>query len=264
MLVDVLDGRLSGRDEGAGPPVLLLHGGALDHRMWDDQTPALSSDFRVIAPDFRGHGASSTPRSPFRHCDDIAQLVRVLGLGPVAAVGLSMGATTALDLALEYPELVSRVVVVGAGTSEPEFHDPWLLGVLETQAKAAAAGDVTGWIEGALAFAAGPSRQLSEVDADVVRRLREMIETTLATHVATGVPVLPTAPTRTWERLVDVPIPVLCLGGELDSSDHLAMGRRVAETAPNGSWDVVPGTAHYPNMERPAQFTALLQDFLSA
>ena len=50
----------------------------------------------------------------------------------------------------------------------------------------------------------------------------------------------------------------------VDSSDHLAMGRRVAETAPNGSWDVVPGTAHYPNMERPAQFTALLQAFLSA
>ena len=264
MLVDVPDGHVSCRDEGAGPPVLLLHGGALDHRMWDDQAAALSATFRVVAPDCRGHGASSTPRSSFRHCDDIAQLVRTLGLGPVAVVGLSMGATTALDLALEYPELVSRVVVVGAGTSEPHFHDSWLLGVLETQAKAARAGDVAGWIEAALAFAAGPSRQLSEVDADVVRRLREMIVATLTTHVASGVPLLPTAPRRTWERLVDVQIPVLCLGGELDSSDHLAMARRVAETVPNGSWDVVPGTAHYPNMECPAPFTARLRAFLSA
>jgi pimeloyl-ACP methyl ester carboxylesterase len=175
-----------------------------------------------------------------------------------------MGGTTALDLALEQPQLVARVVVVGAGTSEPEFHDPWLLGVLERQATAARAGDVTGWIEAALAFAAGPSRQLSEVDAHVVRRLREMIETTLAMHVTSGVSVLPTAPTRTWERLVDVRIPVLCIGGELDSTDHLAMGRRVADIVPGGSWEVIPGAAHYPNMERPAPFTTLLRTFLGA
>lgn len=264
MLVDVNGDHLFCRDQGSGPPVLLLHGGALDHRMWDDQTAALAHTFRVIAPDFRGHGASSTPQSSFRHCDDIAEFVRALGLGPVAVVGLSMGGATALDLALEQPQLVSRVVVIGAGTSEPEFHDPWLLGVLETQAKAARAGDIAGWIEAALAFAAGPSRQLSEVDADVVGRLREMIETTLSVHVTSGMPVLPTAPTRTWERLVDVRIPVLCVGGELDSSDHLTMGRRVAETVPDGSWQVVPGAAHYPNMERHVLFTTLLRTFLEA
>jgi pimeloyl-ACP methyl ester carboxylesterase len=48
MLVDVDGGQLFCLDQGAGPPVLLLHGGALDHRMWDDQTAALADTFRVI------------------------------------------------------------------------------------------------------------------------------------------------------------------------------------------------------------------------
>jgi pimeloyl-ACP methyl ester carboxylesterase len=263
MLVTISRGHLFCRDEGAGPPLLLLHGGALDHRMWQDQTGALADSFRVIAPDFRGHGASSTPERPFRHCDDIAELIQALRLGPSAVVGLSMGGTTALDLALEYPDLVSRVVVVGAGTSEPEFHDPWLLGVLAAQARAAEAGDVGGWVEAALAFAAGPHRQLDEVDPVVVRRLREMIEHTLAAHVASRMPVLPTSPGRTWQRLPTLPNPVSCIGGELDSTDHLTMGRRVARSAPHGSWHPLAGAAHYPNLEQPEQFTTLLRAILA-
>jgi pimeloyl-ACP methyl ester carboxylesterase len=264
MLVDVSDGKLSYREEGSGPPLLLLHGGALDHRMWDDQTEALADAFRVVAPDFRGHGASSTPQRPFRHCDDVAELITALRLGAVAVAGLSMGGTTALDLALEYPDLVSRVVVVGAGTSEAEFRDPWALGILGAQAKAAESGDVAAWVDAALAFAAGPHRHLDDVDPVVVRRLRDMIEHTLATHVASAMPVLPTAPRRTWERLPALTIPVCCIGGDLDSSDHLEMGRRVAREAAQGSWHELPGAAHYPNMEQPEQFTALLRTLLAA
>jgi pimeloyl-ACP methyl ester carboxylesterase len=174
-----------------------------------------------------------------------------------------MGGTTALDLALEHPDLVSRVVVVGAGTSEPQFHDPWLLGVLAAQTRAAVAGDVASWVEAALAFAAGPHRRLSEIDPVVVRRLREMMEHTLATHVASTMPVLPTWPGRTWQRLPTLQVPVACIGGDLDSSDHLAMGRRVADSAPRGSWHPFPGAAHYPNLEQPEVFTALLRTILA-
>jgi pimeloyl-ACP methyl ester carboxylesterase len=53
------------------------------------------------------------------------------------------------------------------------------------------------------------------------------------------------------------------MGGELDSSDHLAMGRRVAYTVPDASWHFAPGSAHYPRMERPAPFTALLRTFMA-
>ena len=70
--LDTGDGRLAYHDAGTGDPVILLHGGLLDHRMWDEQIPVLESRYRVVAPDARGHGASANASRPFRHADDIA------------------------------------------------------------------------------------------------------------------------------------------------------------------------------------------------
>ena len=56
-------------------PLVLLHGGAVDHRMWRPQLDAFP-ERRVVAVDARGHGRSSTPSSPFRHCDDVIEVLR--------------------------------------------------------------------------------------------------------------------------------------------------------------------------------------------
>ncbi len=65
--LELPDGHLAYREAGSGPPLVFLHGGALDHRMWDRQIEPLSRGHRVTALDARGHGASSTPTAPFRH-----------------------------------------------------------------------------------------------------------------------------------------------------------------------------------------------------
>lgn len=73
--LDIPGGWLNYEDDGSGEPVVLLHGGGLDLRMWDRQLqPLVDAGYRVAHVDARGHGASSTPISPFRHCDDIAAL----------------------------------------------------------------------------------------------------------------------------------------------------------------------------------------------
>ena len=87
MTVPVDNGHLRYREAGGGPPVVLLHGGALDLRSWDDQLGPLSADHRVITPDARGHGGSSSATAPYRHCDDLAALLRALDTGPVTLVG---------------------------------------------------------------------------------------------------------------------------------------------------------------------------------
>jgi pimeloyl-ACP methyl ester carboxylesterase len=268
-LIDVADGALAVRDTGSGHPVVLLHGGGLDHRMWEPQIAGLARTHRVLAPDARGHGRSSTPFTPFRHCDDLAELLTRLDLGPATLVGTSMGAATAVDTALEHPPLVHAVVVSGAGTGEPAFHDPWARDVLATWARTQQAWDAAGFVEAFLLFVAGPHRRLDEVDPAVVAACRTMVTETVERHQrpdpATGRPAaaLPVPVTRTWERLPGLTVPFLAIGGALDAPDHLAMARRAAELVPGGEAVTVPGAAHYPNLERPGEFDAALRRFLA-
>lgn len=257
------DGRLVYRDTGDGPLLVLLHGGFLDHGMWDDQVPDLARGHRVIVPDARGHGGSSNASRPFRHTDDLAALLRHLDAGPAVLAGVSMGGATAVDTALEHPGLVRALVVSGAGTSEPEFHDSWSRQVLAEQARSLAAGDVAGWTDAFMLFAAGPHRTLGDVDGVVVRRLRTMAEGTLAKHAADEPDwLVPVA--DTWARVAEVDVPVLAVSGGIDSDDHLAMAQRLARTVVDGHEATVEGTAHYPNMERPDAFGEILGDFLAA
>jgi pimeloyl-ACP methyl ester carboxylesterase len=255
------DGRLAYLDTGAGHPLVLLHGGFLDHHMWDDQIPALAPLYRVIAPDARGHGASANASRPFRHADDLATLLRHLDTGPAVLAGVSMGASIAVDTALEHPDLVRALVVSGAGTSEPEFADPWTRNVLGSQVSAMAAGDLDGAIDAFALFAAGPHRNHDDVAPEVVRRIREMARRTMAKHTA-GEPDWRIPVPDTWKRAATITVPLLAINGGLDSPDHIAMAGRLARTVARGNATTITGTAHYPNMERPGAFCQTLTRFL--
>src|SRR5262245_21991865 len=99
------------RRYGAGRPVLLIHGSTLDHRMWAPQL-ALADRFELIAYDMRGFGRSPAPAGPFTHHGDAAALLDELGLSNVIAIGHSIGAHTALELALARPDRVTGFVSV--------------------------------------------------------------------------------------------------------------------------------------------------------
>jgi len=248
-------------DEGAGPPVVLLHAGYVDHHMWDDQIPDLARTHRVIAPDARGHGRSANAARPFRFTDDLAALLRHLDTGPATLVGVSMGGGIAVDTALEHPELVRALVVSGAGTSEPYFTDPWNVRAIAAWTTAAAAGDLDAAVEAFTAAASGPHRALGDLDPAVVARLRAMTRGTMAKHTV-GEPdhVIPVR--DTWSRAAGIDVPVLAVNGALDSSDHLGMAERLARTVGNGRAVTIDGAAHYPNLERPKEFAEILDAFL--
>lgn len=152
--------------------------------MWDDQIPRFASRYRVIAPDARGHGRSANATEPYRLADDLAALLRHLDTEPAVLAGVSMGASIAVDTALEHPDLVAAVVVSGAGTGEPYFTDPWTTRALATWHAAMAAGDLEGSVEGFMLFAAGPHRTLDDLDPGVAGRLRRMARATMSKHTA--------------------------------------------------------------------------------
>lgn len=250
-------------DIGTGDPLVLLHGGFLDHRMWDDQLRVFAERHRVIAPDARGHGRSPNATGPFRLTDDVAELLDGLGTGPAVLAGVSMGASTAVETALEHPSLVRAVVITGAGTGEPYFEDPWTLQALTAWHAAMAAGDLDGSVETFLRLGAGPYQGLDDVDPEVVRRLREMATGTMSKHSAGEAEWL--VPVKGgWERVAEIAVPVLAVHGALDSPDHVAMAGRVVRTAPDARAVTIDGASHYPNLERPDAYNAALMEFLAA
>jgi pimeloyl-ACP methyl ester carboxylesterase len=249
-------------EAGSGPAVVLLHSGGVDLRMWDDQMTALAAAHRVIRPDARGHGRSATPTEPFRQCDDIAELLDHLGVRQATLVGVSMGAGAAVDTALEHPALVAGLVVCGAGTNEPVFHDPWILEQQHRMAEAAARFDAPEWIETYLrVLVVGPHRRPDQVDPAVLARCREMVTDTVTRHVRPEA-VAPTPVPGSWDRLGEIRVPALAIHGDLDVSDHIDMARRFAAAVPHAAAVEIRGTAHLPMMEDPATFNRVVLDFL--
>lgn len=253
---------------GAGAtPLVLLHGGAVDHRMWAAQLSSFD-ERHVIAPDARGHGDSSDANAPYRLADDVVALLDALDIESAVLVGVSMGGGTAVDVALEHPGRVAALVVSGTGTSEPVFTDPWCLDTFARWKSAEQQGDLEAWIDAFMAFTAGPGRVREDVEATVWELVEAMARDTVAGHLrvdAQGVPIPPeppTAVTETWERLPTLSIPVLAACGAQDGADHLRMGKRLASEVQNGAFVTTPG-AHYPNLEDPATFDAAVRDFLA-
>src|ERR687889_847576 len=117
-------------EEGAGPPLVLLHPGGADSRAFGANVPGLAERFRVFRPDRRGHGRTPDVAGPITYdlmaADTIAFLEQVVG-GPAFLVGHSDGAPVGLLAALGRPDLVPRLVFASGVFS----HDGWAPGVID-------------------------------------------------------------------------------------------------------------------------------------
>lgn len=112
----------TGNTDGDKPPLVLCHGFSDCHVAWTRTVQALEDNFDILIVDARGHGYSDKPESGYRstdHAADIAGLIDALDLGQPALIGHSMGAATVAQLAADYPQLVSRIVL-----EDPPWREP--------------------------------------------------------------------------------------------------------------------------------------------
>ena len=110
---EVNDTRLYYEVSGSGHPLVLIHGLALDTRMWDDQFQAFSEYYRVIRFDLRGFGNSTLPTGDqYAYFDDLFALLNYLDISQAHILGLSLGGSVAVDFALAYPEATSSLILV--------------------------------------------------------------------------------------------------------------------------------------------------------
>jgi N-formylmaleamate deformylase len=99
------------RTGGSKPPLVLAHGFSDNGLCWTPVAQALESDYDVIMVDARGHGLSAAPKSGYSHAEDLAGVIRALGLNKPGVMGHSMGAMTAGLLAMYHPDLVSYIIL---------------------------------------------------------------------------------------------------------------------------------------------------------
>ncbi len=102
---------------GSGPGVVLLHAGVTDRRGWAPLLPVLRPDHRVVAFDARGFGESSYEPEPFSRATDAVAVMDAADLGPAVLIGNSMGGKTAIDVAIDHPDRVTALVLIGAPIS---------------------------------------------------------------------------------------------------------------------------------------------------
>ena len=115
-------------DIGQGEVLVLLHGLGSTIKDWDFQTPVLSEKFRLIIPDFRGHGESGINNDDFGVgflTEDIFELLQKLEIDKASFVGFSMGGAVAFQMAVSHTDIVDKLIIVNSG---PDFDNMGKIG----------------------------------------------------------------------------------------------------------------------------------------
>ncbi|AVT29275.1 alpha/beta hydrolase [Plantactinospora sp. BC1] len=240
---------------GNGPAVLLLHSSVCDRRMWDPQWPTLlDAGYQVIRCDFRGFGETPVPDRPYAEAQDVHDLLDSLRVDRVALVGASFGGRVGLEVAARWPDRVTRLALLCAGmpghVPGPELRD---FGRQEDELLEA--GDVAGAVELNVRTWLGP-----EADEATRNRVREMQRHAFEVQLAATEEVPPLDLGE--PDLGKITAPCLALSGRYDLPDFRQIAARLPTLLPDARHLELPWAGHLPSLERPAETTALILDFL--
>jgi 3-oxoadipate enol-lactonase len=248
---------------GEGPPVLLIHEGICDSRMWGPQWRTFPRLHRTVRCDLRGFGRTPLPRGNYSHARDVVALLDRLAPGATSLVGVSLGGRVALEVALARPDLVERLVLVGTALPGHAWSET-VRRYGEEEDAAVARGDLDAAVEANLRmWVDGPNRRPDDVDATVRRFVGEMQRRALELQV----PVLDEAEEELLvpelaTRYAEVRVPTLVVVGSEDVSDMHAMADELASGIGSARKVTIARTAHVPSLERPNEFDELVLPFL--
>jgi pimeloyl-ACP methyl ester carboxylesterase len=262
---DVNGTRLYYEVAGTGHPLVLVHAGIADHTMWDDQFHVFAQCYRVVRYDARGFGQTPIPPGPFSFSNDLHTLLQHLNIDHAVLVGVSMGGSTVVDFALEYPEMVDALILVGSGVGGSDIttgaEDEWeAIEALDKQGQRPQAIakaiqlDMRLWVD-------GPNRSSDKVDPTFRQRAQDMVTGRYSKIDHKGVlqPLDPPAITR----LSEINVPTLIIVGDEDVPAIQQLADRLAMEISNAQKVVMHNTTHLPNMEQPNAFNRIVWQFLN-
>lgn len=234
---------------GDGAPLVLLHPGVGDSRIWEPVLAPLTARYRVIRYDARGFGQSPAPAVKFSLLRDLIAVLDHFGVARAALVGCSQGGGSALGLALAQPERVSALVLLCPGipgfpmTNEEEAA---MIGAGQAAAieadyqRAQAAGDVD-----ALAAVV---RRIWGAGGDTPAVI-EQTRSAARASIAAGDLKLEDPPV--FGRLGEIAVPASLLVGDTDYPPLVEADRQAAARIPGCEFLFVPGLDHFPPLREP-------------
>ncbi len=242
--------------KGNGKPVVLIHGGQMDRRMWDAQFDVFARHYRVIRYDIRGFGKSSTPAKPFSNHEDLHLLLRHLQVKKASLVGLSLGAALAVDFALARPDEVESLLLVCPGLSGFPFEDK----ANDLHAVIEAAQDEN-FDKAAKLWLANPYMSVAMENAALRDRLRQLARDNAHCWLNNPLLVRRSRPSAA-ERLREIRAPTLIIGGERDVSDIHKIVAKLASEITGARKQSVDDAGHLVPMEKAQEFNRLALDFI--
>lgn len=255
--------RLAARQLGEGLPVVFLHAGVCDKRMWQEQMLAVAEEgWHAIAYDRRGYGETEAPDEPFDHVDDLEAVLAALDIHAAVFVGCSMGGGLAADFALRHPGRVIGLVLIGTSITGA----PWTATQAEQMLEAA---EEDAWERGdrdmlnrvqAHQWLDGPRAQSGRVGGAVRELFLDMNANALGKPELTLEEQRPAA----WPRVGEIGAPTLLLVGDEDFTALIDRHEHLSEEMPNAFAAVLEGVAHIPSIERPELVNSMLLEFLDA
>ncbi len=250
-------------DQGEGRPVLLLHGHTLDHRVFETLASKVeAAGMRPLRPDLRGHGRSTRPPRGYHwvdHCGDVEAVLDAAEVDRAAIIGFSLGGGIALELAMERPDRVGKLVLMSPVMPDRAFEPAFMANLKEVAIVARAEGIRAAmegpWMRSPL-FAvslekAGVREAVSEIvrdfpGAEYLAEARDHIE-------------------RDWtvpERLGEVSAETLVLVGELEMPGFMAFSQEAAEGIPGAKLEIIPGAGHLLPLEAGEEVARLILEHL--
>ena len=244
---------------GSGSAVLLVNGLSSPSSVWFRLAPLLAVSHRVIVFDNLGTGRSSTPDEPWTVADMAeagAAVLEAAGESSSAVLGISLGGMIAQELALNHPELVTRLILV---STHPGFArvdtDPAVTAALSDSSELPP--DQRTELLLSFTYAAATPKEKWLEDAAVRAELPTSPEGYRGQLAAVNA----------WERLDDLPqisTPTLVLHGDEDRMVRVASGRMVADAIPESQMTIVPGAGHQLFTDKPEEGAKIVLDFLES
>ena len=254
---------LAGVETGEGLPVVFLHAGVCDKRMWAAQMAAVAeAGWHAIAYDRRGYGESDSADEKFSHIEDLEALLEEFGIHAAVLVGCSLGGGIAVDFALRHPGRVIGLVLIGTSVTGA----PWsateaeaLIEAAEEDAFERGDRDMLNKVQ-AHEWLDGPRAQSGRVGGAVRALFLDMNGLALNKPDLAG----EVQPPQAWHRVAEIAAPSLLLVGDQDFTALIDRHEHLSEEMPNAFAAVLENVAHIPSIERPDLVNSMLLQFLDA